>query len=106
VKNSTRVAGAPNAADGYSGDGLSVYTREVARREPTPRMQSRSSIKRIKGRSHTLPELIASVAESLAHLRGQLHAEDDKARRERLQHNIQIKLAFLDKLKLEARTGG
>jgi hypothetical protein len=88
-----------NAAPGYSGTGLSAYTLDSARHEPTPKMASRPD--RVRGRQHTLPELIVETRARIRHVQAELRIEDDKDRRQKLEASLDIKLGFLAKLREE-----
>jgi hypothetical protein len=81
---------------GYTNNATSEHTRRVAH-GAAPKFESRPQ--KIKGRPHTLPELIVAQTAALAHLNGQLRTESDSNRRQRLQRNTTIKSRFLEKLR-------
>src|SRR5438477_7190285 len=88
-----------NAAPGYFGDGLSLYSHRSAHSTPTPKMASRPY--RVHGREHTLPELIEETRARVRHVQAELRIEDNAARRRKLAENLEIKLMFLARLKSE-----
>lgn len=93
--SSAQLAEHPDA--GYSGSGESIFSRHAAHGEP--RLQSAGPAK-FNGR-HTLSQLIAEVAGRLRHMEAQLRIEDSAERRQRLEHQIDIKAQFLARLRYE-----
>jgi hypothetical protein len=83
-------------ANGYSGNGLSIYTRAVAHHEPAFGNQPR----RIRGAGveRTLSEKIAYERDRLRHAKAQLRIEDSAERRAKLEKSIDIKAAFIARL--------
>ncbi len=88
-------------APGYTANGESQFSRQAA--HSVPKMASRPY--RVKGRPHTLAELIVRTEADLRFLHCDLRLEDDKARRAKIAKNLEIKRQFLEKLRSEAADG-
>jgi hypothetical protein len=92
-------------ANGYSGNGLSIYTRAAAaHHEPAFGNQPR----RIRGAGveRTLSEKIAYERDRLRHTKAQLRIEDSAERRAKLEKSIDIKAAFIARLIAEQQREG
>jgi hypothetical protein len=90
-------------ANGYSGNGLSIYTRAIAHPEPAFANQPRRL--RGAGVERTLSEKITYERARLRHAEAQLRIEDDPERRAKLEKSIDIKAAIIARLRREQQEG-
>jgi hypothetical protein len=88
---------------GYVSSGESQWSRRHAASQATPQMAGRRP--KFKG-AHSLSQLIAEVAGALAHLNAQLRIEDNRERRAKLETSVDIKAAFLARLRAEQNQNG
>jgi len=89
-------------SSGYSGNGESIYTRQISRHEP----QFSGRVSRIRGAGErTLAQKIEYERARLAHTEAALRIEDDPQRRERLTRSTGIKTAFLHRLEYRRQFG-
>lgn len=93
-RDSTAERLATAQTPGYAKNGLSLFSRIAARREPAPQLKGG-----VPDRSTV--SLINFERARLRHLEAQLSSEDNAERRAKLEHNIDIKAAFIARLQRE-----
>jgi len=84
-------------AHGYAANGESQYSR-VRARGSAPRFSISGGAPAPRGVNRTTAKLIEFERGRLRHLEAELRIEDKPRRREKIEHDIDIKTAFLARL--------
>lgn len=104
IRKGTAAEVAEHAA-GYSGNGVSIFSREAAQGD-RPMTVNDSPRDEPKARVYLLHhQLVAKTDHNLNKLQRRLAVETDPAQRAKLIHNIQIKTKFLRRLLAERMRG-
>jgi hypothetical protein len=87
-------------ADGYSGNGLSLWTRRAAKSQQDMGFADSTPARVGKGHELPTPDLIREYEGRVRWLEAELRTETDSARRAKLTKNLEIKRRRLSELNL------
>jgi hypothetical protein len=91
--------------NGYAPSGEGQFSRIAAHGRVTPQMLHATPARIDKGHKLTLPKLIAETHGRVQWIEAQLRIEDDPTRKVKLRKNLEIKSAFLTRLRRELNLG-
>jgi hypothetical protein len=96
-----------NDGTGYAPNGESAFTRASAHGDQRmSRLPSAKTARRVsRGQQLPLPTLIAETQQGVQWIEAQLRIEDDPTRKAKLRKNLEIKSAFLTRLRRELNLG-
>jgi hypothetical protein len=106
-KNRSRASGASQGgfdqatANGYSGNGLSLFTRRAAKAQQDTMFAHATPARISKGKKLKSKNLIEEYMGRVRWLEAELHTETDKTRRDKLTKQLEIKRRRLDELRRE-----